>query len=384
LHASVVIPAYNARASLEACLASLDLQRLHGDDEFDVVVVDDGSDDGTAELVSALTVGYEIRYEFIPRTERSSRARARNRGVSAAGGELIIFIDADQIVPPDFVGHHVRAHGLHRDLVVVGPRYYLLKDHSAAEVVSQMSAGLEHPPVSERDHRERFWAVASENMNDLATGWHCMFTCNVSVRKEHLLVVGGFDENFLGWGLEDSELGYRLRKHGLLFAWHPAAVTYDEHVLDFSRDSDMYYEQWRNNLTYFTSKHREPEAAVQWVLDRTMNPQDSDLRPEEALLRFEYASRALAGRLPQHSSWQLIEITEADVSDVPARLPERLSERIASGPCIVFDWTDDVDLPIRVQTTETPHDLMYFRAPDGPARESLFARFGVSSALFPQ
>ena len=142
----------------------------------------------------------------------------------------------------------------------------------------------------------------------------------------------------------------------------------------------MYYEQWRTNLTYFTSKHREPEAAVQWVLDRTNNPQDSDLRPAEAFLRFEYASRALAGRLPQQSRWQLIEITEADLSEVPTRLPER----IAAGPCIVFDWTDDVDLPIRVQTTETPHDLMYFRAPDGPARESLLARFGVSSALFPQ
>ena len=378
MHASVVIPSYNSRASLGTCLASFDLQRLSGDDEFDVVVVDDGSDDGTAELVSTLTVSYELRYEFIPRTGRSSRARARNRGVSAAGGDLIVFVDADQIVPPDFLANHLRAHRLHRDLVVIGPRCYLLKEHSAAEVVSQLSAGLQRPPVSERDHRERFWALASENLNNIATSWHHMFTCNASVRKEQLNAVGGFDENFLGWGLEDSELGYRLKKHGLLFAWHPAAVTYNEYVLDPSRD--MYYDEWRNNLTYFTSKHREPEAAVQWVLDRTNNPQEGDLPPAEAFLRFEYASRALAGRLPQQHSWQLIEIAEADLSEVPTRLPER----IASGPCIVFDWTDDVDLPIRVQTTGTPHDLMYFRAPDGPARESLLARFGVSSALFPQ
>jgi GT2 family glycosyltransferase len=377
LHATVVIPAYNARASLETCLASLDLQRLPGDDEFDVVVVDDGSDDGTAELVPALSLGYEIRYEFIPRTETSGRARARNRGVAAAPGEVIIFVDADQIMPPDFVAVHLRAHRLHDGLVVIGPRCYLRKDLSAAEVVSQLAAGLEHPPVSEPDHRERFWAVASENMNDLATAWHCMFTCNVSVRKEHLVAVGGFDENFVGWGLEDSELGYRLKRHGLLFAWQPAAVTYDEHVLDSARDTDAYYEQWRTNLFYFTTKHPEPEAAVQWVLNRTNHPQNSDLRAADAFLRFEYASRALAGRLPQQTRWQLIEITEADLSDVPARLPER----VASGPCIVFDWTDDVDLPIRVQTTETPHDLMYFRAPDKPARESLLARFGVSSAI---
>ena len=95
------------------------------------------------------------------------------------------------------------AHRLHGGLVVIGPRCYLRKEHSAVEVVSQMSAGIEHPPVSERDPRERFWALASENLNDLATGWHHVFTCNVSIRREHLVAVGGFDENFLGWGLED-------------------------------------------------------------------------------------------------------------------------------------------------------------------------------------
>lgn len=48
-----------------------------------------------------------------------------------------------------------------------------------------------------------------------------MFTYNMSVRKQHLLDAGGFDEEFLGWGLEDSELGYRLKKCGLLFAYNP-------------------------------------------------------------------------------------------------------------------------------------------------------------------
>ncbi|WP_434444021.1 glycosyltransferase family 2 protein [Lentzea sp. E54] len=373
MHASVVIPSYNARASLEACLNSLDRQRLSCHDKFDVVVVDDGSDDGTSDLLSSLPVERGIRHEFIPRTELSSRARARNRGVSAAGGDLVIFVDADQVLPPDFVGHHIRSHALHRDLVVIGPRHYLAKGDSGAAAVTRMAHGRDHPPIGERDHRERIWAALSENLNDIATCWHYMFTCNASVRREHLLEAGGFDENFLGWGLEDSELGYRLRKRGLLFAYNPRAATYHEYAADPS--ADLHYEEWRRNLTYFTSKHCGPDSAVQWILDRSFDLQHGDLKPLDAILRFEYAVRALDGRVPNPNKWLLIEITEANISSAL----EQLSGQIASGPCIVFDWTDDADLAIRVQTTKTSHDLLYFRTPDAPTRERLFARFDVSS-----
>lgn len=95
------------RESLGACLNSLNYQRLSSQDDFNVVVVDDGSDDVTSEFISTLTVDYEIRSEFIPKTEFSGRSRARNRGISLADGDLIIFVDADHIRPPDFVNHDI-------------------------------------------------------------------------------------------------------------------------------------------------------------------------------------------------------------------------------------------------------------------------------------
>ena len=82
MHASVVIPTYNSRAPLDACLASLDLQRLNADDEFDVVVVDDGSDDGTAELVSKRAVRYRDPLRVHPQNRAVEQgAGAQPRGV---------------------------------------------------------------------------------------------------------------------------------------------------------------------------------------------------------------------------------------------------------------------------------------------------------------
>jgi GT2 family glycosyltransferase len=336
--ASVVIPSYNAAGSLVRCLRSLDGQRLPARHEFEVVVVDDGSSDDTRSRVAQLSVGYPVLYLHKPRTAGSGRAAARNTGIAAATGDVVVMLDADQSVTGPFLAEHLRYHELSDDVVVLGPRRH---------------AG----PASD-DQRLELLDALSHNLNGMATCWHHFFSCNASVRRRHLAETGGFDEGFVGWGLEDSELGYRLRRAGLAFAFNPDAVVlhHSEQVLT----ADMYRE-WTANLARFVTKHpNDPDVALQWLIDRCFNP-EQELGWVEACLRFEYAVRAVHGRLPGRRPYETLEVRPGNLTDVRATI----ADRARTSALIVLDHTADRDLAAVVQCLPPDRDVVYFRRPDG-------------------
>lgn len=201
---SVVVPAYNAAAGLRGLLLSLTRSQLDLGDSLEVVVADDGSTDDTADVIATFAAGHDLElvHVFLPRTGTSGRAAARNAGIAKSTGELVLLVDADQVCAPGLAGEHVRYHRLRDDLVVAGPRHDL-----ASGALDGYGDPSWRPEVSGVDGRAAVLAEFSENFNDLETCWHHMFSCNVSVRREHLVTAGGFDEGFTGWGLEDSELG---------------------------------------------------------------------------------------------------------------------------------------------------------------------------------
>lgn len=196
---SVVIATRDRAALLAGALASLRAQA--GAPAFEMVVVDNGSSDATAAV--ARDGGAVLVHEAEP-----NRGRARNAGVAAASGELVLFVDDDVVVPPFFVAAHVRAHAAAREPhVVTGP------------IVNVPSAGDRPVPT---------WLNASN-------AFFC--TCNVSLPKATFDAVGGFDAAFDQYGWEDTELGVRLRAAGVkrrfawdAYLWHikpPAAETLD-------------------------------------------------------------------------------------------------------------------------------------------------------------
>ncbi|HEX6524021.1 MAG TPA: glycosyltransferase [Streptosporangiaceae bacterium] len=300
--ATVIIPTYNVCELLEGCLLSLNHQILTGRQSFDVIVVDDGSTDDTASMVRRLDLNYQLQYHYMPRTSHSSRSAARNLAIANAKGDVIVIVDADQIMPPTFLYEHLRLHAESHDLVVVGPRDFMNQGRVNVERLAQGFDSQVMPPVGRRDSRGQILAAVSENFNNMATCWHYLFTCNASIWRTHLLAVGGFDENFKGWGLEDSELGYRLRKLGLAFEYNSEAVLYHPFRPSFRQLTaelkNERYNQWRANLKYFVQKYDDAEVSAQFILDRYHNPRAADLDFLNACLRFEFAVRALQGRLP--------------------------------------------------------------------------------------
>jgi glycosyltransferase involved in cell wall biosynthesis len=364
MRVSIVIPALNAAPQLRRLLLCLQHSTVASKDMLQVVVVDDGSTDGTADLVLSFPARFDLRYAFVPRTTRSSRAAARNVGVAAADGDLVILVDADQIVAPTFVEEHLCYHRLRSDLVVIGPRVDLSGDDFDDTLLARNFTMAALPPVGRGDVRERLFEVFSANLNQLETCWHLMFTCNVSVRREHLQAVGGFDEEFKGWGLEDSDLGYRLRRRGLAFAFNAAAVTHHQKPRAIS---GRMFADWSRNLDHMIRKYNTGEVASQAIVGQVLDPADRSIGWIDAMCRFELAVRALAGRTKQPEIYQRIDVTAENV----AAMSELIAERALRSDLIVLDDTADAALAGLVQCIETERELLYFHRPSREVQDRL-------------
>lgn len=184
---SVVIATKDRAGYLDRALESFGKQS--GTTSFEVIVVDNGSTDPTPQIIDHAreSLPYEISYIF---EERPNRGAARNRGISAATGDLVLFVDDDIYAPPGFLEAHKAAHG-GGDLVVSGP-------------ILNVPSYRARPKPTLANYSRAFFC-----------------TCNVSVGRAALRRVGGFDEQFNLYGWEDTELGVRLREAKLRakFAW---------------------------------------------------------------------------------------------------------------------------------------------------------------------
>jgi len=180
VRASVIIPTYNRAKILIKCVDALMEQTF---DDYEVIVVDDASTDDTEEQIRRYPVRY-VRLE-----ERSGPAHARNVGIELAEGELIIFVDSDVIVAPEFVQDHVEIHEERGDIILQGMVYH----------------------VRELPRRPSFRYLIPNGIC-----WHVFITQNASVKKRWLLEVGGFDEQLGAFmGYHDLDLGLRLQELGL-------------------------------------------------------------------------------------------------------------------------------------------------------------------------
>jgi glycosyltransferase involved in cell wall biosynthesis len=203
LTVSVVVPTYNRRDGLERLLRALAAQTYPASD-FEVVVVNDGSDDGTGALLASLETPYRLR---VLEQANAGPAAARNAGVQHAEGRLIVFLDDDVEPVPGLLAAHVEAHGDADDLVVVGPMW---------------------PP---RGWPRSVWVRWEERQilkqyDAMARGlYSCtprqFFTGNASVGRARLLATGGFDPRFKR--AEDVELAFRLFAQGARFHFEPRA-----------------------------------------------------------------------------------------------------------------------------------------------------------------
>jgi GT2 family glycosyltransferase len=243
---SVVIPTYNRLDTLAHVIPTLLAQNL-ARNRFELLVCDSNSTDGTAAYLAQVNAEYpNVRH--LPGAY-SGRAAARNAGIHAAQGDIVLFNDADILASPDLLERHLARQAEGPSLAVVGWEVQVkdLADYAF-----------------KRDHPERRGHLHPPSRKKLS--WLYFLTGNASVRRDDLLRVGCFDESFTGYGHEDLELGYRLETAGVTILYEPRAVNY--HCQDVPHDDQKEKMKLAGRSTVrFYRKH--PDLAVKLNLGMT-------------------------------------------------------------------------------------------------------------------
>jgi GT2 family glycosyltransferase len=211
---SVIIPTHQRRAALRRALLSLARQTVPAE-SYEVIVSIDGSTDGTSAMLASFEAPYELR--TVAGAQRG-RATACNAAVALARGEVLIVLDDDMQVAPDFVERHRRHHPRGSRQCVLGAVPVELNGSSplaARYVQAKFDVHLERLAQPDHLHLPRSF-----------------YTGNASLRAEVLGEVGGFDESFTLYGNEDVELALRLRAAGVKLQYDPDAVARQEYGKD--------------------------------------------------------------------------------------------------------------------------------------------------------
>ena len=208
---SLIITTYNWKEALQLSLCSC-LAQTRPPDE--IVVADDGSRADTGMLVESMAAQSPVPLLHSWQEDKGFRlAKSRNKAIAKATGEYIILIDGDIILDPHFVADHCEF--ARQGYFVQGTRVLLNKTYSEKVLTGgQLSVPIFAQGVENKKNclRSRILARLFSFRSKRLPG---IKTCNFAFWKQNALAINGFNEQFVGWGREDSEFTARLLNAGV-------------------------------------------------------------------------------------------------------------------------------------------------------------------------
>ncbi len=213
MHASVILSTYNRARYLELSLLGY-MRQTHKD--FEIIVVDDGSTDDTGTIIESYKARAPFPIKHLWQENKGFRkAGILNKGIKASRYDYIVFSDGDCIPKADFIQAHVTNSG--DSYLLGGGHVRLLKSYSDALTPEVVSKGLYEERLTAdtmaglkwKQRKNIFYMLVGKKRRPKFLG------LNFSMPKKTLYEVNGFDENYQGWGQEDSDLRERLKRSGL-------------------------------------------------------------------------------------------------------------------------------------------------------------------------
>jgi glycosyltransferase involved in cell wall biosynthesis len=214
---SIIITTYNNSSALQKVLDGFLFQTIN---PYEIIIADDGSENNTALTVKNFSAVAPFPVIHVWQEDKGFRlAKIRNEAIKKAASGYLIILDGDCIPNKHFVFDHIAL--AERGFFVQGKRVLLSEKTSVLFGVNNAnsySAMLKIlPSMSNRHHILRIPFFPSFKNKKL----HGIKGCNMGFWKDDLIAVNGFNEDFIGWGREDSELAARLFKYGLKRKEHP-------------------------------------------------------------------------------------------------------------------------------------------------------------------
>lgn len=211
MRVSLIITTYNWREALAAVLASAMKQTRLPDE---IIVADDGSSDGTGEMVQNLVRQAPVPLYHSWQEDRGFRAAmSRNRAIASATGDYLILIDGDILLERHFVEDHLAA--ARPGFFVQGGR--VLLDETKTKAI--LSGGKADLSLFASGLGNRKNCLRSRRLQGLfsreSSGLDGIRTCNFGLWRNDAVAVNGFNEDFEDWGREDSEFAVRLMHSGV-------------------------------------------------------------------------------------------------------------------------------------------------------------------------
>lgn len=251
---SVVIPTMDKVELLRRTLSALLSQDPGPGRPWEVVIVNDGSTDGTGAFLrdlvgSARLSGVAVR--VVEPGRNVGRARARNLGARAAQGRWILFLDDDIVAPPGLLQAHL-------DLLEAHPGW------------GSIGHAVTAPEIIDAPHFHYLDTRGAARLGPGPAPGRYFVTQNAAVPRQAFLAVGGFDEDFSGYGFEDMEVAFRLEDQaGVRFLALPAPVPVHVHHHTLEQYLAKKRECGRQSLQHIAARHprRIPEMHLQHVVD---------------------------------------------------------------------------------------------------------------------
>jgi len=242
---SVVIPSYNRLDALPETLSSLARQSLEAS-AFEVLVVDDGSSDGTVEWLRQHRGDFPFTLEWIEQG-RGGPGAARNRGARAANHGLLLFWDSDMIAAPDALRVHADRHNQGDRLLVAGARRPW--PQACRSVFSRITI-LSGPTDHLGNGKPTFFEVLSSNL---------------SIRRELFLQLGGFDESLRAY--EDLDFAYRAQQAGVSLLFSHEAFGYHNHPQTLEQACG-HQRAYQVHAASFLSRYPELNGRIRYLVDK--------------------------------------------------------------------------------------------------------------------
>lgn len=250
--ASIVVPAYNAEAALARCLAGL-LNQTVPKENYEVIIVDDASTDGTA----AVAAQYPVQ---VVRQPHGGPAEARNRGAKLASASVLVFTDADCVPTSTWLERMLRPI---EDSEVVGAKgRYATSQHELVARFVQL------------EYEEKYQRMARERYIDFID------TYSAAYRKDVFLANGGFDTTFPVPSAEDQEFSFRLSEQGYKMVFVPDAVVFHSHPDSWYRYLRRKFRfgywqvlnRWKHPQKLLRDSHTPQSQKLQLVLTAFLAP----------------------------------------------------------------------------------------------------------------